>query len=110
MEIRYKTKKLERQLTDPEEMAKSFGRISHKLNLRLQQLFYANNLAVLRTIPAARCHELVGQRKGEFAVHVSNNYRLIFEPYHDQIPKKNDGGIEWAEVTAIQIIGIEDYH
>ena len=91
-------------------MVKSFGRISHKLSLRLQQLTYADNLAVLRTIPAMGCHELVGDRKGEFAVHVSNNYRLIFEPSNDQIPKKNDGGIEWAEVTAIQIIGVEDYH
>jgi proteic killer suppression protein len=61
-------------------------------------------------MPAAGCHELVGQRKGEFAIPVSNNYRLIFKPYHDPVIRKSDGGIDWTKVSSIQIIGIEDYH
>jgi plasmid maintenance system killer protein len=91
-------------------MAKSYGQLARKLNQRLQDLAEVENLAVMRSIPAARCHELTGDRKGELAVNVSPNYRLIFEPLHDPIPKKDDGGLNWEEVTKIQINGIEDYH
>jgi len=35
---------------------------------------------------------------------------MIFEPNHDPTPKKEDGGLNWEEVTKIQINEIEDYH
>ena len=104
------SRKLEKQLTDPREMAKSFGQLAVKIKMRLKNLTDADNLVIMRTIPAARCHELTGDRKGELAVDVSGNYRMIFEPGHDPIPKKNDGGLNWEEVAKIQINEIEDYH
>lgn len=110
MDIRYKNRKLEKQLTNPRELVKSFGQLAVKIKMRIKNIKDADNLAVLRTIPAARCHELTGERKGELAVNVSGNYRLIFEPNHDPIPKKEDGGLNWEEVTKIQINEIEDYH
>lgn len=110
MEIIYKSRKLEKQLTDPKEMAKSFGLLARSLNQRLKDLSSADNLAVMRTLPAARCHELTGARKGELAVNVSTNYRMIFKPNHEPIPKKEDGGLDWDNITQIQIIDIEDYH
>ena len=64
----------------------------------------------MQTIPAARCHELTGNRKGQLAVRVSVNYRLIFEPNHEPVPAKADGGLDWEAVTAITILDIEDYH
>lgn len=110
MEISYKTRKLEKRLTDPKELSKSFGQLAVKVNQRLKDLTDADNLAIMRTIPAARCHELAGDRIGELAVDVSGNYRMIFEPNHDPIPKKDDGGLDWEEVLKIQINAIEDYH
>jgi len=110
MEISYKNRKLEKQLTDPREMAKSFGQLARKVNQRLKDLTDADTLAIMRTIPAARCHELTGDRKSELAVDVSGNYRMIFEPNHNPKPKKDDGGLNWEEVTKIQINEIEDYH
>ena len=110
MEINYKNRKLEKQLTDPREMAKSFGQLARKVNQRLEDLKAADTLAVMRTIPAARCHELTGDRKGELAVDVSGNYRMIFEPNHNPTPKKEDGGLNWEEVTKILINEIGDYH
>ena len=86
MEISYKSRKLEKQLTDPNEMVKSFGRLVRRVNQRLKDLTDADNLAIMRTIPSARCHELTGNRKGELALDVSGNYRMIFEPLHDPIP------------------------
>lgn len=110
MEISYKNRKLEKQLTDPREMTKSFGQLAVKVKMRLKNLKDADNLAMMRTIPAARCHELTGDRKGELAVDVSGNYRMIFEPNHAPTPEKDDGGLDWEDVTKIQINEIEDYH
>lgn len=110
MHVTYKSRKLEKQLTDPKEMAKSFGQMARKVNQRHKDLSDADNLAIMRTIPAARCHELTGNRKGELAVDVSGNFRIIFEPSHSPLPKKNDGGLNWEMVTKIQINEIEDYH
>jgi len=110
VEISYKSRKLEKQLTDLREMAKIFGQLARKVNQRLKDLTDADNLAIMKTIPAARCHELTGDRKDELAVDVSGNYRMIFEPNHEPKPKKEDGGLNWEKVTKIQINEIEDYH
>ncbi len=73
MEISYKSRKLEKQLTDPNEMVKSFGRLVRRVNQRLKDLTDADNLAIMRT-------------------------------------QKDDGGLNWEEVTKIQMNEIEDYH
>lgn len=91
-------------------MVKSFGHLARKVNQRLKDLADADNLAIMKAIPAARCHELKGERKGEIAVDVSGNYRMIFEPKHDPVPKNEDGVLNWEKVTKIQINKIEDYH
>ena len=110
MDLSYKNKKLEKKLTDSIELIKSFGQLARKVNQRIKDLTDADNLAVMRLIPAARCHELSGARKGELAVDISGNYRLIFEPFHSPLPVKEDGGLNWDAVTKIQINEIEDYH
>ena len=73
MEISFKSRKLEKQLTDPNEMIKSFGQLARKVNQRLKDLTDADNLAIMRT-------------------------------------QKDDGGLNWEEVTKIQMNEIEDYH
>lgn len=110
MEVIFKTRKLERQLTKPKEMAKAFGLLARKVNQRVKELSDAETLAVMSTLPAARCHELTGKYKGMLAIDVSGNYRLIFQPVHDPIPQKEDGGLNWDAVTKIQINEITDYH
>ncbi len=110
MEITFKSRKLQKQLTNPKELAKNFGRLARKINQRINELVAAENLSTMRTIPAARCHELTGDRKGELAVDISANYRLIFEPNHKPPPKNTDGGLNWHEVTKIRINDIKDYH
>jgi len=110
VEVGFKTRKLKKQLTNPKELVKTFGRLARKINQRMKELADADTLAVMRTLPAARCHELSGDREGELAVDVSGNYRLIFEPDHDPVPKKEDGGLDWQEVIKIQINEIYDYH
>jgi len=110
MEISYKSKKLEKQLTKPKEIAKSFGTKAKKINQRIKDLSGVETLADMRQLPAAGCHELTGDRKGKLAVKVSGNYRLIFEPNHNPLPQKDDGGLDWSQVTKIRVLDVEDYH
>jgi len=111
LEILFASNKLERQLTDPVEMVKSFNKDRAKrISQRLDEIRAAQNLNVLRTIPMANCHELTQDRKGQLAVDVAKNFRLIFEPYHNPRPSKPDGGLDWTQVTVINILAIGDYH
>ena len=63
----------------------------------------------MRLLPG-RCHELTGDRAGQLALDLDHPYRLIFMPFHDPIPTKADGGLDWTAVTAVVIVGVEDYH
>ena len=110
MEISYKSKKLEKQLTVPKKLNKTYGIRAKKINQRIKDLSGVETLADMRKIPASRCHELSGDMKGCLAVDVSGNYRLIFEPCHNPLPEKEDGGLDWQQVTRIKIIDVEDYH
>ncbi len=77
---------------------------------RLDELSAATNLEMMRGLPGARCHELTGNLKGKLAVDLDHPYRLLFEPANDPIPRKDDGGLDWAKVTAITVTDIIDYH
>ncbi|MBI5787951.1 MAG: killer suppression protein [Candidatus Schekmanbacteria bacterium] len=78
---------------------------------RLDLLRDISNLAMIRNFPQANCHELKGNRKGQFAVKLDKGYRLIFESANNPIPQKSDGGLDWNKITAIKILSLaEDYH
>lgn len=92
-------------------MVKSHGDQRAKLlKQRLAELAAANMLGDLRSLPQARCHELKGSRKGQLSVDLDHPYRLIFEPAHNPVPRKSDGGLDWTKVTEIRILGMEDTH
>ena len=110
MEITFKSKKLKRQLTQPKELNKSFGQMAKKISQRIEEFKAAESLYILNKLPGTRCHEYSGDRKGEFSVNITGNYRIIFEPDHEPIPKKKDGGIDWNEIIKIKILYIEDPH
>lgn len=110
MVINFNTRKLEKELTDSKQLLKRYGQLAKKINQRMAELRAADTLAVMATLPQARCHELQGGRKGQFAVDISVNYRLIFKPDHDPVPTKDDGGIDWNSITIISIEEIDDYH
>lgn len=85
--------------------------MAKKVNKRLEELIASPNLEYMRKLPAANCHELQGDNAGALAVDISPNHRIIFSPYHDPVPRKEDGGLYWTMVTCIEIteIGV-DYH
>jgi proteic killer suppression protein len=111
MEIYFKSKSLQKACNSATASQKRWGlEIAKKLWQRLSELRAADCLADISHLPPARCHELTGRRKGCFAVDLKHPYRLVFRPLHDPVPLKDDGSIDRERVTAILIIGVEDYH
>jgi proteic killer suppression protein len=70
----------------------------------------AESLAMIPPTPPERLHQLQGQRQNQFAVDLVHPYRMVFEPDHEPIPRKDDGGIDLTKVTAITFINVIDYH
>ena len=110
MEVDYFSNKLGKQLASPSEIKKAFGSMAQKVSLRLHQIKNSPTLAVLMSIPGAKCHPLKGAMSGEWAVEVSGNYRMIFKLNHNPVPKREDNSINANLVTKILILSIEDYH
>lgn len=110
MQVDFASRKLGRQMSSAYELQKAFGQLAKPLQLRLGVLKNAANLADVSRDPPVRCHELTNNRAGQFAVSLKDNWRLLFRPDHDPVPKKADRGIDLSSVTAIIIDGVEDYH
>lgn len=111
MKFTIPNKKLSKQLLNQSETVKKFGLpIAKRIHQRLQEFEASENLAVIRLLPAANCHELTGQLAGLLAVDVSANYRLIFQLAEIPPPLNADGGLDWSAVTEILILELIDYH
>jgi proteic killer suppression protein len=115
MEIDFKSKKLEKELGSAKGQAKMGAIRAKLLRRRLDLLHNAETLADLAPpySPPARCHELAEGKRGkqhQLSVDLDHPYRLIFVPDHDPMPVREEGGLDWSQVTAIKILGVEDTH
>ncbi len=111
MEIRFTSRKMQKLCDSDKEMRAKLGpRLAEKLKQRLGELRAAVSLEDMRSIPAARCHELSQDRKGQLAVDLVHPKRLVFEPDHDLVPEKPDGGLDWSRVSEVVIREVVDYH
>ena len=111
MKVFFHSKKLQKACSTEKEMLIQMGaQQARKLKMRLMELQAADNLQQLAKLPPPRCHELSGDRKGQFSVDLDHTYRLIFIPADDALPIKDDGGIDWGRVTAVEILEIADTH
>ena len=77
---------------------------------RLAVLNSARTLADVPSTPPERCHPLRGEREGQYAVDLVHPQRLVFKPNHEQVPRKDDGGVDLEKITSIIIIEVVDYH
>jgi proteic killer suppression protein len=113
MDITFSSKKLKKQLSEAKTMAKTHGpRRSKLLQVIMTQLRAAPNLGIFAPpySPPNRCHELKGNKKGQLSVDLDHPYRLLFKPINDPVPMRPEGGLDWHQVTAIEIKGVEDTH
>ena len=78
MEIRFKTKKLEKQYISSNEAIKAYGlQVAKKYITRINILQSANSFEDLYSMPTLKFHPLTGDRKGEYAISLTGYYRLI---------------------------------
>ena len=110
MIIEFDNTKLAKQFSDEKNIKRAFGGLAKGIVARLADLDAAENLADLRNLPAAHCHELKENLAGFFAVKISPNFRLVFYPTQQPPPKLADGGIDWCAIDAITSVEINDYH
>ncbi len=107
----FKTKKFQKECNAKKTLIRIYGQRRTKLiRRRLDELMAATTLEDIRRLPGPRCHELRGNRAGQLSVDLDHPYRLIFKPANDPLPEKPDGGLDWNQITAIEISGIEDTH
>lgn len=113
MDISFAGKALWKQLNEEKTMIKTHGPLrTKKLKIVLTQFRAASNLGIFAPpmSPPHRCHELTGNRKGRLTVDLDHPYRLVFKPNHDPLPERSEGGLDWTQVTAVEITGIENTH
>ena len=110
MDILFKTKRLEKRCNSTRHGNREWGPDgAARLRRRLDDLRAADNLEVMRVLPG-RCHELKGRSAGVLSLDLKHPYRLLFEPADEPVPRKPDGGLDWAEVFTVRILGVEDTH
>ncbi len=110
LDIVFASEKLRKECNDYRLLQRRHGKVRAKrLKQRLDDLRAAETLEDMRHLPG-RCHELKGERAGQLSLDLDHPRRLIFEPADEPVPRKPDGGLDWAKVTAVEIIGVEDTH
>ncbi|MGD1854015.1 MAG: type II toxin-antitoxin system RelE/ParE family toxin [Leptolyngbyaceae cyanobacterium] len=111
MDITFKSKELAKECNQQGLLQKRHGQIRAKrIQQRLADLRAAKVLEDLRPPFPGRCHELINNRREQFSLDLDHPYRLIFESVNDPVPRKTDGGIDWTQITAVKILGVEDTH
>lgn len=101
MEIDYKSKKLETELTTDKKIIKAYGaQQARKIRQRIGELAAADNLSEISNLPPARLHLLIGDRKGLYSVDIVHPYRLLFRAY-------DLNGVENSEKSQLKKITIE---
>lgn len=82
MELTYKNKKLQNICENPEynkELVKVYGSdVAKRLPQRIKELRAFDTLFDVPITHPFRRHKLVGDRSGEYAINITNQYRLIF--------------------------------
>jgi proteic killer suppression protein len=110
LDIIFKRKKFAEESNQQDLLLKRHGPHRGKLlRRRLDDLRAAASLHEMRMLPG-RCHELKGDRSAELSMDLDGPYRLIFEVANNPIPLEGDGGLDWTQVTSINILGVEDTH
>lgn len=79
VEIRFRTRKLEKQYTQHKSAEKAYGKaVARKYIQRINIMKHARDIEEIRLLPALKCHSLKGDRQGQWAIKLIGFYRLIF--------------------------------
>ena len=85
MDVRFRTRKLQSQYERSSEAVKAYGEpVARKYIQRVNIIKAAHDIDELKQLPALRCHQLKGERLGQWAVNLTEYRRLIFTLEGDQ--------------------------
>lgn len=108
MKITYANRELEKLCNRTNYAIQKLGdKGARKLQSRLSDIEAAHDVTELI---AGSPHPLKGDREGDFSLRLHGAQRLVFRPEHNPIPRLEDRGIDWQNVTTVQIVEIGDYH
>jgi toxin HigB-1 len=110
MDLSFATRKFERELADERSMKRAYGERSPALRNRLSVLAVAQKLSDIPKGPPDWLEQLTGDRDEQFSVKLTKNWRLVFAADHNPIPRRDDGGIDLDQVTAVKLLEVVDYH
>lgn len=110
MDITFKTIKMEKVFNSERELDREYGKQANAIKRRMVVLRAAKNLDRVSHLPPERCHELQPLGRGLYAVDLKHPWRLVFAVANEPIPRRDDQGVDKANVTAIEMRSVEDYH
>ena len=98
MDITYKNRKIEKVCTDAKAAERTYGReMADKIHQRIDEIDAADTVEMMIQCHIGRCHPLINNRKGQYAVDLVHPYRLVFEK-------------QGTEIQIAHIMEIVDYH
>lgn len=79
MEVRFRTRKLQKQYEKSHIAVKTYGReVARKYIQRVNIIKQVRDINELCALPGLYCHPLSGNRQGQWAIKLTGFYRLIF--------------------------------
>jgi hypothetical protein len=81
--------------------------VARHLRARLADL---REVDTVLELPAGRPRELSARPYNNYGVNLAKGYRLVMRANHSKIPVLETGKVDWAEVTRVMIMRIEDGH
>ena len=98
MEISYKNNKIRKVCTDAKVSDRTYGNeMSEKIQMRIGEIEAADTVEDMIKYRIGRCHSLINNRKGQYAVDLVHPYKLVFEK-------------QGNEIQIAHIMEIVDYH
>lgn len=86
MQVNYRNRQIEKICTDASAATKKYGkRTAGLIHQRVDEIYAAVSVEILVQFRIGRCHQLVGDRKGQFAMDLEHPLRLVFEVIRDEI-------------------------
>lgn len=94
MDITYKSNKIEKICTDAKISDRTYGNeMSEKIQMRIGEIEAADTVEEMIKYRIGRCHPLINNRKGQYAVDLVHPYRLVFEKHGSQEPMTKVTGL-----------------
>lgn len=98
MEIKYRNNQIRKICTDASAARREYGKeMARKIHMRIDQIKAADTVELLVLGRIGRCHLLKGDRANQYAMDLSQPYRLIFTK-------------QGEEIQIAEIQEIVDYH